>query len=421
MNKLLAVALLTVVLPACSSDSPPGAAVAKDATLTDSPLARLENVSLLRAGDGFVLAGYDAGFVHWARLSLDGEVVPPGVASFALAQPAVGPVFAVTRKSSPGDQLVALALVRNASNGFDLVATVHTFGDPAPAAPFVLGSPDWFPTGTDPSLVSLIAGAAASGNVGYVAWGIRANHLPIFYLLLPADAKTTAKPATFLDAEPRANVPPWDCLAPQSRPTGLSFGATVTPGEGGIGTSFLTVDIDEGGNTSTMSYPVLASVINCHIVGAPAAADGSYYIALQGMKDGSSAVDFATYYPRPALDGGEQGGDVNTRHPVLPAAQYGDATNLPYPAWVSSAGAWTSSAGDVVIGLVRKSGPEVVRFTYNNIPHGSTLRLRSVNGQAGPVAAWVGEDAVYVTYADLVKSGGAKRYFMRIVSPATLP
>jgi hypothetical protein len=419
MNKLLAVALLSFVLPACSSDSPPGAAVAKDVTLTDSPLARLENVSLLRAGDGFVLAGYDAGFVHWARLSLDGEVVPPGVASFALAQPAVGPVFAATRKSSPGDQLVALALVRNAGNGYDLVATVHTFGAPAPAAPFVLSTEDWFPPGTDPSLVSLIAGSAASGNVGYVAWGIRANHLPIFYLLLPADAQTTAKPATFLDANPRANVPPWDCLAPQSRPTGLSFGATVTPGAEGIGTDFQTVEIDESGNPATMTYPLMASVINCHIVGAPAAADGSYFIALQGSKDGTSAVDFATYYPRPAVDGGvSEGGDVNTRHPALPAAQYGDPMSLPYPAWVTSAGR------DVVIGLVRKSGPEVARFTYNNIPQGSTLRLRSVNGQAGPVAAWVGEDAVFITYSDLVKSGGAtlaKRYFMRIVSPAILP
>lgn len=405
MNRLLAVVLLASSFAACRSDSPPGAVVTNDVPLPDSPLARLKDVSLIRAGDGFVLAGYDAGVVHWGRLSLDGALL--GQASFALAQPVVGPVFAVTRKTSPADQLVALAVVPSTSvtQGYDLVATVHTFGAPTPAAPLVLSAPDWFPTGTDPSTIALIAGAAASGNVGYVAWGIRAFNLPIRYLLLPADALTTATPTTFLD------VPEWDCLAPQSRPTGLSFGA-VTPTS--VGSDFQTLDIDETGATSGMTYPLEASVLNCHIVGAPAAG-GSYYIALQGLKEGTSAVDFATFYPRP--DGGG-GGDVKTRHPVLPAAKYGSPMDLPYPAWVTSAG------GDVVIGLVRASGPEIVRFTYYNVPHGSTLTLRSANGRSGPVAAWVGDDAVYVTYADEVKSSGTtsvKRYFMTIVSPAALP
>ena len=91
---------------------------------------------------------------------------------------------------------------------------------------------------------------------------------------------------------------------------------------------------------------------------------------------------------------------------------------MPRPAWVTSAG------GDVVIGLARKSGPQVFRYTYNAIPHGSTLTLRSGNGDSGPVAAWVGDDAAYITYTDSVKSNGTtsvRRYFMRIESPASLP
>jgi hypothetical protein len=101
---------------------------------------------------------------------------------------------------------------------------------------------------------------------------------------------------------------------------------------------------------------------------------------------------------------------------VLPSALYGDPLNMPKPAWASWAG-----GGDVVMGLSRKSGPEVVRYTYNAVPHGSTLKLRSVNGNAGPVAAWVGDDAVYATYADQVNSGSttsSQRYFMRIDSPS---
>jgi hypothetical protein len=413
MNKLLAGCLLIVVLPACGSDEPLGAAVTLDVTM-DSPLARLEKVSLIRAGDSFTLAGYDAGVVRWGRLSLAGELTAE--TSFPLAQPVLGPVFAVTKKNSPGDQLIALALVTSTtvSGGYDLMATTHALGDPAPAAPIRLSAADWFPTGTDPGTVMLIAGAAASGNVGYVAWGIRANHLPVNYLLLPTDAVTAAAPSTFLDDPVRANVPAWDCLAPQSRPTGLSFGV-VTPDSMDPASDFHTVDIDENGATAFMTYPLTAAVKNCLIVGTPVTTSGRYYMALQGVEDGTTAIDFAIYNPKPDPN---EAGTVNTHHPALSAAVYGDLFSLPTPAWVTAAGT------DVVLGLARKSGPEIVRFAYNNIPHGSKLTLRSANGQAGAVAAWVGDDAVYVTYSDQVKEAGAmvpKRYFMRIVSPAVLP
>ena len=49
--------LLAFASLGCSSDSTPGADVAMDVTLADSPLARMQNVSLIRAGDSFTLAG----------------------------------------------------------------------------------------------------------------------------------------------------------------------------------------------------------------------------------------------------------------------------------------------------------------------------------------------------------------------------
>lgn len=414
MNKLLAGCLVTIGLAACGSDAPPGAAVSLDVTL-ESPLARLAEVSLIRAGDGFTLAGYEAGVVRWGRLSEAG--VLSGETSFPMSQPVVGPVFAVTQKTSPGDQLIALALVNSATvaGAFDLLATAHTFGEPAPAPVVTLNAGGWFPPATDPSTVQLIAGAAASGGFGYVAWGIRASHLPINYLLLAADAAVKAGPTTFLDDPIRANVPAWDCLAPQSRSTGLSFSA-VTPDASGVGSDFQTVDVDDKGNMlPTMTYPLTATVKNCLIVGTPATATRRYYMALQGVKDDTTAIDFAIYNPKPDPN---EAGTVNTHHPALSAAVYGDVLSLPTPAWVMPAGT------DVVLGLARRSGPEIVRFAYNNIPHGSKVTLRSANGQAGPVAAWVGDDAAYVTYSDQVKTAGttvSQRYFMRIVSPATLP
>lgn len=171
-----------------------GSSVGVDKTFADSPLAQLQNVSLIRAGGSIILAGYGGAQVRWGRVALDGTLAQE--TSFAMAQPVVGPVFAVTQKTNPGDQLVALAVVKSSTitGAYDLTATVETLGAAAPAAPIVVAT---LPTGTDPTTVQLAAGAAASGNVGYIAWGLRMTGIPISYLLLPADA-ITAVPSKFL-------------------------------------------------------------------------------------------------------------------------------------------------------------------------------------------------------------------------------
>jgi hypothetical protein len=110
---------------------------------------------------------------------------------------------------------------------------------------------------------------------------------------------------------------------------------------------------------------------------------------------------------------------VTTETLALPAANFGGPINMPRPAWISSAGS------DVSIGVSRAAGPQIFRFTYNAIPHGGTLTLRSEQGLTGPVSASVDTDIVYVTYADHTNGSGTtppvKRYFMGIQSPATLP
>jgi hypothetical protein len=409
MYKLLLGVLVGSALVGCGSDAPAGAAIDLDVTLPDSPLTRLSNVSLIRAGGGFTLAGYDGIQVHWARLSEDGTLAPQ--ASFNLATPVAGPFFAATMKTTPGDQLIAISVASSVTTpgGLDVIATPHTAGQAAPGASVVLAS---LPTGTNPATVQVAAGAATSGNLGYVAWGIRVAGIPVSYLVLPADAVTTATPSTFLGGAVAADVPQWDCLSPQGADGGFSFGV-VTRDSSDQATVFQTAEIAEDGQTDFMTYPLTAAVVDCHIVGAPTSS-GAYFMALEGSQSGSTAIDFATFYPKPD----QAGGNVTTHHPVLPSALFGDPMNMPTPAWVSSAG------GDVIIGLTRRAGPQVVRYTYNGVPHGSSLTLRSANGQSGPVASWTGTDGVYVTYADTVSSGGQssiKRYFMRVVSPVTLP
>ena len=400
-------------LLACSSDAPPGASTAKDVNLTDSALARLGKVSLLRAGDSFTLAGYDsaAGLVRWGRLTLDGVLTEQ--AAFALSVTLVGPapVFAATKRTTPGDQLVAIVLTSSTAAGaYDLVAVVATLGAVAPAAPVVLAT---LKAGTDPSTVQIAAGAATSGNVGFVAWGTRVAGANVQYLVLPVDAVTSATPGAFFDA---AAIASWDCLQTTNGTTGLGF-SVVTPDPGGPQTSdFQTLEMDESGNGNPMNYQLTVAITNCRDVGAPGP-NGTYVMAF----DTSHAIDAAMFSPTVTLDSGagDGSGSVSIIDPLMANATFGGPLDKPIPAWVSSPG------GDISIGLQRNGAPQVVRFRYDGAPRGSALTLRSDHGQTGPLASWVGTDGVYVTYTDDVKgSGGAtttKRYFMRIDSPATLP
>jgi len=400
---------------ACSSDAPPGASTAKDVNLTDSALAHLSKVSLLRAGDSFTLAGYDsaAGLVRWGRLTLDGVLTEQ--LAFALPVTLVGPapVFAATKRTTPGDQLVAIALTPSATAGaYDLVAVVATLGAVAPAAPVVLAT---LKAGTDPSTVQIAAGAATSGNLGFVAWGPRVAGMDVQFLLLPADAVPSAAPAAFF-GKAAADMPSWDCLHATNGIAGLAF-SVVTPGPGGPQTSdFQTLEMDESGVGNPMDYQLTVAITNCRDVGAPGP-NGTYVMAF----DTSHAIDAAMFSPTVTLDSGagDGSGSVSIIDPLMANATFGGPLDKPIPAWVSSPG------GDISIGLQRNGAPQVVRFRYDGAPRGSALTLRSDHGQTGPLASWVGTDGVYVTYTDDVKgSGGAtttKRYFMRIDSPATLP
>ena len=385
------------------AEPPPGTIVTKDVTLPDSPLTRMQSVTLMRAGDSFTLAGFESGQVRWGRLSLDGTLTE--AAGFPLAQPVLGPVFGATMKTTAGDQLVAIVVTNSAktAGAYDLSAIVQTMGAPTAAAAVVLVT---LPIGTDPSSVQIAAGVATSGKVGFVAWGTRAPGISPAYLLLPADAVTAAAPSKLFD-DLSAQVPNWDCLA-TTNGTGLGF-SIVTPDTPGT-SDLVTSEVDESGGLVVMSYQFLVVVANCWVVSASGPA-GRYVMAMQT----NDAIDFAMYYPPSDVTAPNLIGIVSTFYPVLSAASLGDPLNMPHPAWASAAG-----GGDISIGLARAAGPQVFRYTYDASPHGSPLTLRSEKGQTGPVASWVGPDAVYVTYSDQTSTtpSAMKRYFMRLESPA---
>jgi len=413
MKKIGTAALLAFALFGCSSDAPPGAIISQETTLPQSSLlASLADVSLIRAGDSFTLAGYDKGQVRWGRLSPAGDLT--NETSFALPQPMLakpGPVFAVTQKNSPGDQLIAISITDSTTDpgGYDLIAVAHTVGDKSAGAPVVLAT---LSDVTDPETVQLAAGAATSGKIGFVAWGIHAEnlHIPVNFFLLPAGAAASGNPVRALDDVPTTRIPFWDCLRTTEGPTGLGF-SVVVPDALPSKSRWRTIEIEESGNTRDMTYPLDAQVTSCQIVGS-LTSTGAYLIAFQA----GNAIDIASY--RPLLSDAGENGNVTTYKSVLPSAKFGGPLNLPKVVWTGPAG------NDFTIGVERPSGPQVFRFTYDAAPHGATLTLRSANGRAGPVAAWVGPDAVYATYTDQVSQSGTTttwRYFVKIESPENLP
>jgi hypothetical protein len=390
-------------LLACSSDQPPAARIARQVTLPASPLARMQNVSMLAAGDAFTLAGYEDGQVRWARVSRDGVLADES--GFALDVPVLGPYFAATQKAAPADQVVAVVLRPSSTvpDGYDLVAVAQTLGAAKAAAPVVL---DTLLPETDTATVQIAAGAALSGNLGVVAWGTQGG--PLRYQLLGADAApTSSTPRTIFGDDP----PAWDCLAPIIGPTGMGFGVVTPTPEYPQYSDWTTIDIDAAGGLSPMAYGFSTEVTECGVVGSPTST-GGYDIAFRNV----SGIGIAFYYPPPR---DSEAGSVMTYPMAVPAAKFGSPARVPSQVWAAPAG------NDITVGLASSSGVQVFRFTYQGVPHGSTFTLRSTSGKIGPVASWVDPDLTYVTYADLVLGDGGtfgvRRYFAAVEAPALLP
>jgi hypothetical protein len=260
--------------------------------------------------------------------------------------------------------------------------------------------------------VRIAAGAGKSGNLGFVAWGIQVQGYPIKYLLLGANGAPSGEAGTAFGSWTSAAQPGWDCLAPTNGPSGLGFSIVGPDAQYTDLTDWVTNELDDAGtSTGEMLYGIPAQVSGCHILGAPTAT-GGYDIAFED----TPGIGASFYYPPPP---GDDTGTINTHPIVLSAASFGDPMQVPHIAWVAPAG------NDIAIGLSRASGPYVVRFTYQAVPRGSSLVLRSANGKTGPVSAWTGSDYTYVTYTDQVSGpAGATnvlRYFVKVDASVQLP
>jgi hypothetical protein len=422
-----AAVLTTLSWAGCGSDQPFCAQIGQQIPLGDSPLALTQDAVLVRAGDGFVLAGLDGTTVRWGQLSSDGVV--SGESAFALPeQPAstaggqvLGPLFAVSSKTAPGDQLVVVMGVLQAgtTDHYEVHAWVHDLGSTLPPALQTLGVQAAAPTS---GTVRLVAGSSPNGTRALVVWGVEGQLAPIQYRMLGADGALVGSPGTIYDDADPNNIALWGSLNTTQNAPDLAI-TLVEPPKQKNGQSlwrrFQLSDDGSIGGEADIGLDVLA-VSDDRIVSTPAS-DG-YLLAWQNNASNGGTY-FADLTPPPP-DAGSDTLDNVTTHQVLASALYGGYPNMPKLAWIAPAGF------DFTLGLVRSRGPEILRFDVFADPMGKALYLPSLSGNTGPVSAWVGSDAVYVTYLDMPGSSshgdagvptGSQRYLVTVVSPAELP
>jgi hypothetical protein len=392
-------------LAGCGDDPPVGTSVGSEMALAASPLTLAREVTFARVGDGFVLATADGAEMRWAKLSSKGELSPPS--SFTLpVLPAtmpdgnkLGPYLAVTGKAAAADQLVAVIGVAKAgaTDEYEILAFTGTAGATAAAVQTTLGT---LVSGQTSGTVRILAGSSPTGMRALVAWGVEGQQAPVSYVVVGGDGAPQGAGGKLYPS-----APAWRCLRMSDGLKSIGVvGLEPTPGDTGHPTWRIVEIDDEGKRAGEYAVILTSDVEDCRIISAPARE--GYNVAWQNQ----SGTFFAQYF---ALKQNQQ---VNSRI-VLAAADFGGYVRMPRVAWVASAGA------DITIGLERNQGPEVVRFDAFANPRGRSLHLPSKHGQTGPVAAWVGPDATYVTYLDQApadKSAPSERLLVTVTASADL-
>jgi hypothetical protein len=275
--------------------------------------------------------------------------------------------------------------------------------------------------------IRLVAGSSPSGTRALVLWGVEGQLAPIRYQMLGADGALVGNQGTIDDASDPNNIPQWSCPGTtQNNAANLAITLVEAPGATGQNHpgqyAWRHFKIDDSGAITGIDEIDLDSltVSDCRIL-STATSDG-YLVAWQD-NTATGGTSFAVLTGPPPDSGPDTPGNVTT-NPLLASALYGGYSNMPKLAWIAPAGY------EFTLGLTRSQGPEVVRFNDVADPRGRALYLPSVSGNTGPLSAWVGRDAAYVTYLDIAGSSrqadaavpaGSQRLLVTVLSPADLP
>jgi hypothetical protein len=393
-----------LVLAGCSDDSPV-CARATDATVTpSSPLALSANATLVKSGDGFVLAAVSGKTIRWARmdnqgvLSAESTLTLPTSPATLPDETTLGPVVTVAGKTDAADQLTAVIGVARTDNSYDLVAFTQTANSTADPVQTVLTESPIF-AGAASGSPRVVASASVNGMQGLVAWAVEGQAAPIKYAVLGADAKVVHRDQVFADTRQ-----PLSCVRVVQGTK--AFALSALKATSASAQEWQIMDIGEDGFPVDGGSFSLAEVADdCRVVSTSTAE--THFVAWQNRDKGTF---FAAYFP-------------STTKVVLRLAtsvtEFGAYIMMPKVAWIAPAG------NDVTIGLDRSSGAEVVRYDLFGNPKGRALQLPRANAETGPISAWVAPDGtVYVTYLDQTRvnagASGTKRHLVAVQAPATL-
>ena len=410
----------------CGSDQPLAAQIGQQFQLADSPLALTRNAVLVRAGDGFVLAGLDGTTVRWGPLSSSGVLgaewafdlpEPPATTSGGQS---LGPLFAVTSNAVPGDQLVVVVgvLQTGTTDHYEWHAWIH---DPASPVPLTMQTVGVQVAAANSGQVRLVAGSSPDGTRALVGWGVEGQLAPIRYQMLGAGGSLVGGLGQIPDDPDPNSIALWNCLDTTQNAPNLAVTLVEPPNRGHpLQFAWRRFEIAADGSISGRAQIGLEAldVSDGRIVSTPTS--GGYLLAWQNnTTKGGTYV--ASLIPPPP-DAGPDFLGVSS-HQVMASALYGGYGSMPKLAWIAPAGY------EFTIGLARSRGPEVVRFDPFGDPRGRTLYLPSVAGNTGPASAWVDTGAAYVTYLDMPGSStrsavvvptGSHRLLITVLSPAEL-
>jgi hypothetical protein len=390
---------LLAALGACGGASvPPTCRVIGSVEMPSGTLGDLGNARLDRAAEGFAILARseDGGQVRFARLTPEGVM---GVeTTIGIPPRALGPVYAVTSKNVPGDQLLAVYGVAD-SAGVIALQIIAVVSGSMPAPPRPLLDPDGNPVvlaapAADAAAPTLAMQSLPSGKRALVTWAAAGSTTAPRMLLLE-DGGTTRAPVSELpdSASPSA------CLAiTQSR---LQFGIsrTVPATAPGNRLGWLFSEFDEDGKLGTsFNLSLSTSEGGCPTVGPT---PRGYTISWQ-TQAGTYFADVDT----------TRAGDFYTSNFLLGAVRFGGPDAQPPVAAVVSSGYDFSLIFD-------GPTPTIDRFSLYGVPQGGTLKLPG-SRRMGPLSAWSTLATVFMTYLDR-PDGRPTRRFTKVGCPASQP
>jgi hypothetical protein len=371
--------------------------------LPPSKLTLTRDVTLQRAGNGFILVGVEGDEVRWASLSMEGVLGTESSLTLPARMVRPEPWFGAAAKSGPGDQLIVAHVVPKpgAANQLQVQAITQTAGAPA-SAPVVLFD---LPAGVDPKIVRMAMNTTRTGQRAVLAWGFEGQDASPSFVLLGADAQAVAPPAAVHAGNLR-----WSCL----QIAGSLTDTAVTFTEAGAGSAppfWRAYELnDDGSRGSGRQVGLDVTPTGC-VASAPS--PQGYVLAYQN-NDGTF---FAEYIVDKSV--------VNATL-VAGVLEFGGLARQPKVACVAPMGSEYSLLFDV------NTGGEVWRINAFGSRQGAPLVLPSVTGQVGPVSAQPGKDVFFATYLDENRTGavpgptdgnatGNGRFLVRVDCPLAAP